>query len=437
MHIAKLEIENIRSLKHFCIELPPKERAGWHVIIGSNASGKSTVIRSIALALIGMEEAGALRQNWEEWLRRGEKEGTIHIEVDPHSDDSFPQAEDKSELNAKISISEVYYGRKQKRQVVIGAFVAQIAQDGEETFRIYGQSLWSSKSLYFASSFGPYRRMEGSTRNTDKLFASSPKVAPHLSAFGEDIALSSGLEMIQRLHVKGLEKDEASAKLAKKIVEFVNKTDLLPFGAQIVRVASDRIVLRDGQGNDVDIEQMSSGYKSVLSTIFEIMHQMAFVFGEAALGRAIDVRKGTINLPGVVCIDEVDSHLHPTWQRDIGHWFTRRFPNVQFFVTTHSPIICRAATSVWKLPDPGNEESAGRVTGVALNRLIYGSIVDAYGTDLFGHDVARSDDGKKLADELALLNRKSIQGKLTRREAARMMELRATLPSESSETAPE
>jgi AAA domain, putative AbiEii toxin, Type IV TA system len=279
--------------------------------------------------------------------------------------------------------------------------------------------------------------MESDSRAFDKVFASSPKVAPHLSAFGEDVALSAGLEMIQKLHVKSLENDADAGKLAKKIIDFVNKTDLLPFGAQIVNVASDKIVLRDGEGNDVSIEQMSSGYKSVLSTIFEIMHQMAYVYGEATLARAINVRKGTINLPGIVCIDEVDSHLHPTWQRDIGHWFTDRFPNVQFFVTTHSPIICRAARSVWKLPNPGDDESAGRVTGVALNRLIYGSIVDAYGTELFGQDVARSEEGKKLLNELALLNRKSISGDLSKRDAARMMELRAALPSQSSETAPE
>ena len=46
---------------------------------------------------------------------------------------------------------------------------------------------------------------------------------------------------------------------------------------------------------------------------------------------------GTVTLPGVVAIDEVDAHLHPAWQQRIGDWFVERFPVTQFFVTTHSP----------------------------------------------------------------------------------------------------
>ena len=49
---------------------------------------------------------------------------------------------------------------------------------------------------------------------------------------------------------------------------------------------------------------------------------------------------------GVVLIDEVDVHLHVSWQRSIGFWLKKHFPNVQFIVTTHSPFVCQAA-------DPG------------------------------------------------------------------------------------
>jgi hypothetical protein len=43
--------------------------------------------------------------------------------------------------------------------------------------------------------------------------------------------------------------------------------------------------------------------------------------------------------PGVVIIDEIDAHLHPEWQRRVIYDLMTTFPNIQFFVTTHSPFI--------------------------------------------------------------------------------------------------
>ena len=43
--------------------------------------------------------------------------------------------------------------------------------------------------------------------------------------------------------------------------------------------------------------------------------------------------------PGILCVDEIDNHLHPAWQRKILRALSRHFPNVQIFATTHSPFI--------------------------------------------------------------------------------------------------
>jgi predicted ATP-binding protein involved in virulence len=46
---------------------------------------------------------------------------------------------------------------------------------------------------------------------------------------------------------------------------------------------------------------------------------------------------------GVVLIDELDIHLHPSWQREIAGWLRNVFPNLQFFVATHSPLVAAGA----------------------------------------------------------------------------------------------
>ena len=87
---------------------------------------------------------------------------------------------------------------------------------------------------------------------------------------------------------------------------------------------------------------------------FELMRLLFSAFGTDTALHGIDMKAGTITLPGVVAIDEIDAHLHPAWQQLIGDWFVHRFPNMRFLVTTHSRIICRAARrgSVWMLPTP-------------------------------------------------------------------------------------
>ena len=272
----------------------------------------------------------------------------------------------------------------------------------------------------------------------DKLFVSHPRLAAHLSAFGENIALRESLLWLQELQVRKLEGDSEADAIQSAVVSFVNESGLLPHEAHIAGVTSERVEIVDGRGTRISVEEMSDGYRSILSLTFELMRLMfGSLWTEAALER-IDTASGTIRLPGVVTIDEIDAHLHPAWQKRIGDWFAKRFPETQFFVTTHSPIICRAARhgSVWLLPTPGSEEEARRVTGTELERLIDGNILDAYGTELFGEEVTRSEQSKKRLAQLARLNRKRLRSSLSRKEQQELERLRAAMPSSPNTTAP-
>lgn len=51
MYIRSLEIKNIRFIEHFEMTFPEGEEADWHVLIGDNGSEKSTIMKSMALAL--------------------------------------------------------------------------------------------------------------------------------------------------------------------------------------------------------------------------------------------------------------------------------------------------------------------------------------------------------------------------------------------------
>ena len=426
MYIRRLHITNIRSIETFEVRFGQGEYAGWHVLLGANGAGKSSVIRSLALSLAGPKEAAALRQNWNNWARFGAEEGAIRLSIECGELDVF------TGTGRRTSAVDVELNLRPIETSIGGPRFGLSASTGSKTAE---RSVWGVNAGWFSASFGPFRRFTGGEKDFDRLFYSNPRLASHLSAFGEDVALTEGLRWLRDLRVRELENRSEEGPLLTALIAFLNNSHLLPHGARIAEVRSEEVLVLDAEGARVIVEQLSDGYRSVLSMIFEILRQMTRSYGISAMISALDVEGGTVQLPGIVAIDEVDAHLHPSWQKDIGPWFVRCFPQVQFIVTTHSPIICRNAATVWRLPNPGSDEQGGRIDGVALNRLIHGSILDAYGTEYFGRDVARSDDSKELMTELAQLNRKALKSGLETAEKERLETLRQMLPTTAASTA--
>jgi len=422
MHIRRLRIQDIRSIMNLDVEIP-KPRAGWHVILGDNGSGKSSVIRAMALALMGPLDATATRQNWQDWIRKTASSARVELEVAP--DAEFDKWKGT--------------GRRAKRPITVtvtfptaGAGANSAAP--EIAGRYADRTIWGGGTGWFSASFGPFRRFSGGDKEYDRLFYSNPGLARHLSAFGEDVALGEALRWLQDLQFKRYEKDAAAIRLLDHLVDFLRRSQLLPHGAHIEEITSGAVVFSDGAGVPLPVEQLSDGFRSVLSMTFELLRGMVVAYGNSKFLDALDAEAGTVNLPGVVAIDEIDAHMHPAWQKRIGDWLVERFPRVQFFVTTHSPIICRSAAkgSIWRLPTPGTGEEAHRIEGQDRDRLVNGSILDAFDTEYFGENVTRSDASHSMMKELAKLNMKRRRGLLSADEDQRLRKLQSALPSVSA-----
>ena len=95
----------------------------------------------------------------------------------------------------------------------------------------------------------------------------------------------------------------------------------------------------DGEGGvrRMPMGLLSDGYRTTLSMIADIAYRMALL--NPMLGERV------LESPGVVLIDEVDLHLHPLWQAQILGDLRSIFPNVQFIVTTHAPIVVSSVRS--------------------------------------------------------------------------------------------
>ena len=428
MHIRDIQIRNVRSLRSHRWSFSRTKCAGWHVVLGDNGSGKSSFLRAIALALVGAGRAEGLRQTWNDWLTHGQQEGEIRLMLWSAAPDVVH--------SANLPADDLYSpGVKLSRKSADETELADLPPTDPSR-----QSLAQVLSLdevytareWFSTSFGPFRRFTGGSGQISKL---PPLLARHLSLFDEGIAFTKCLDWLQDLKFRALEHDP-EGRLLDRLIRFVNESEFLPSGVRIEDVTSRNVMFRDANGVVVPVMDLSDGYRSVLSMTFEIVRQMAMTFGPDEVFDPDDPTK--VVPEGVVIVDEIDTHLHPTWQSRIGHWFCDHFPNVQFIVSTHSPLVCQSAEngSVYLLPRSGSGDKGGKLKGDTLLRLVHGTVLDAYGTEAFGSEAAatRSPRSRELHRRLAQLNNRELLEGLSPKERRERDRLRRMLPSVAAGT---
>lgn len=77
------------------------------------------------------------------------------------------------------------------------------------------------------------------------------------------------------------------------------------------------------------LNTLSAGNKVVLAMIGDLFFRL--------WDQQLDTKEAK-DLTGVVIIDEIEAHLHPKWQRAFPKLLNEVFPNVQFIVSTHTPM---------------------------------------------------------------------------------------------------
>ncbi len=93
-------------------------------------------------------------------------------------------------------------------------------------------------------------------------------------------------------------------------------------------------------GEYLTINQLSDGEKCTIALFGDLARRMALANPE---------RENPLEGTGVVLIDELDLHMHTSWQRKVLGVLKNTFPNVQFIITTHSPQILGEADDTLNL----------------------------------------------------------------------------------------
>lgn len=195
-------------------------------------------------------------------------------------------------------------------------------------------------AIYFST-----RRSLQNMRMASKSRTVGGQAAAYAEALSQDREMNLGEFAAWLLAQNALAKEEYSKRtqlqhLARAVSEFLDGFSNLRATRELKKRATegkgsqDRFetkLLVDKNNMTLDLRQLSDGERGILALVLDMARRLVL-----ANPRLRDpLREGN----AVVLIDELDLHLHPTWQRDIVRKLTETFPNCQFIATTHSPQI--------------------------------------------------------------------------------------------------
>ena len=271
------------------------------------------------------------------------------------------------------------------------------------------RTIWSPAAAgWFCCGYGPFRRVFGASSEATQIMV-SPSTARFATMFQEAASLAEADRWLRDLKYKELENKQAERQQLEILLQ-VLQDDLMPNQLSVDRVDSDGLWLVDRNGVELAWSEMSDGYRAALALLTDIVRHLMNAYGVSGLTDRGEDGRLFIKRSGVVLIDEIDAHLHPEWQRVIGFWLKRHFPNIQFLVTTHSPIICQAAdpNGLFVLPEPGSGVQPRALDEQEYRKVIASRPDTILLTSAFGLDNTRSPRAVEGRAELAKLQGPSV-----------------------------
>ena len=278
----------------------------WTLLLAENGTGKSTLLKAIALATSGSDALADLLGTPSDWIGYGTQGCEIEV--------CLVTLEGKTEeVRLKIEPKDT------RADVIIR---------NRESLTWLDDVLNQKDKDYFVLGFGASRRLSPiNTRRTHTSGFTSKRAQRVATLFDPD-AVTTPIDA-WAMDLDYLENRSGSETIRKVL------SNLLP------EITFDRIDKENGQllfntpDGIVPLRCLSDGYLAMAAWIGDLLFQV--------LGNFDDRQEQPLDARGLLLIDEVDLHLHPKRQRELFSFLKEWLPNFQFVVTTHSPLTAQQA----------------------------------------------------------------------------------------------
>lgn len=333
MWIEELSLENIKCFEKVTLKFGDKHAPKkWVTLLSENGSGKTTILQAIALMLAGPESASQLLPRPIGWLKSEGSAGKISARLHKDSNDSGSFGVDKKRTAFGYSL---HVSGKEPLTIRNKPYTTPgIHESPDKVLGWLRQNAFSPQSDgWFAVGYGAFRRLTRSHQVIVPSLESPTRYTNFLTQFSEQEGLSAFEQWMIYLDYREAKEQDKNAKAQKEMgVSAIN--ELLPSGVRFDSIDIEGRILFDVNGSKVSTVALSDGYRSVLALAGDLVWRMITAFPKSA---------SPLAEKGIVLIDELDIHLHPVWQRYIAGWLRKQFPNIQFIVTTHSPMVAAGA----------------------------------------------------------------------------------------------
>lgn len=324
-YIKHLHVENVGMFNRLDISFSPR----MNVIFGTNGSGKTSILRCLSFCCSQSKyENSRFRKGASFWMDT-EVEGELKRIGGEHLFDNDTQY--------RVSNISSWH----KAPIVENIKNDNILLPFNPQYHLYAIGAYRTFSYVQIDGMKKEPNAESALRN----FASS-------NAERLDTSNLPNIKqwMINRYFV--IDKDWAVFEKENWNIMMNTLPHIVPPGSEFYfsRIERDLEPIFTINGAECYLEELSGGYKSVLSIIMSIIDWCE----ETNEGE----QKLIKNSEGTVLIDEIDVHLHPEWQASILKILKRMFPQLQFIVTTHSPYVLASAecNELIKIGISGNRE---------------------------------------------------------------------------------
>lgn len=366
MILKEIEIQNFHCYKETNFQLA--ERV--NVLIGKNGSGKTSLLKSIKNALsiffssnpswgystiVGsVNDLSVANLDCDEiWHDEDMQPAeSVDIKITASADGcnadmpSFPSWSFHKLSSANAKLQSTYYKdaylyfRKftldgnmpwplfayySDRYPHIDAKLSQATQkmidNDDKLYRAWGYYHWdkdSSCALIWQKRFMRtynllYKRMQSLSRIEDKESAEARKCKADIEKYSSETDfILKYLNKFTSNHIEGLSDTSNTLQVKDIITDGVSKPYLVAYFAD---------------GNRRRWDELPAGYERLYNIVFDIAYRSYILNG------------AFVEPQGIVLIDEIDLHLHPSMEQDVLRRLMSTFEHIQFVISTHSPLV--------------------------------------------------------------------------------------------------
>lgn len=318
MKINRLELENFRSFDRAELQLDGKST----VIFGVNGTGKTSVLTSINLLYANIVNR---------IVNRKELKQNFNLELD---DIKYGKTQTKIEADFDMEEQRITYHRSMVRKTGKRAHDLKALKNIVSLFHEKYIDDEKQENIPIFVNYGTNRLvldipMRIRNKHTFDIYSAFDKAIENRIDFRTFFEWFRGQEDYEN----ECKVQKADLEYKDKALETVRKAMLVMMdGCTDLRVArKPKLEMKvEKNGISLNVSQLSDGEKCTMA-----------MFGD--LARRLSIANPLLDNPllgdGVVLIDEIELHMHPSWQRNVLKQLRETFPNIQFIITTHSPIV--------------------------------------------------------------------------------------------------